>query len=164
MADRIALTREDLDGVLAWSLVRASRRAVRELTDVLRGHDITPVQFGVLAQLAVDPRLAPADLAREVLVRPQSLATALEPLEARGLLRRTGGRGRGRRSPVELTDAGRALLTAVWGPVLATNEVADAGIDAAQAAALNAALLRLARAAPPVPHGGPGAAPGPGGG
>ena len=149
MVGPVVLTRADLDGVLVWSLVRASRRAVRELTDVLRSFDLTPVQFGVLAQLAVDDSLTPADLAREVLVRPQSLASQLEALEARGLLQRRGARGRGRRSPVELSEAGRSLLGAAWGPVTATNKVTDAGIDAAEATALNAALLRLARAAPP---------------
>ena len=142
------LTAGDIDGILAWNLVRASRAAVRVLTEVLLGFDLTPVQFGVLAQLSVDQRLTQAAIAREVLVRPQSLTALLADLEARGLIRWTGGRGRGRRTPVELTPEGADLLAEVWGPVLGSNDAAAVGLDAEARAVLNASLLRLVHPSP----------------
>lgn len=137
------LTARDIDGIVTWNLVRASRSAVRTLTEVLLRFDLTPVQFGVLAQLSADQQMTQAALAREVLVRPQSMAVLLNDLEARGLVRWTGGRGRGRRTPVELTPAGADLLAEVWAPVLATNDLSAVGLDAVASEALNAALLRL---------------------
>ena len=117
------LTQRDLDGIVAWNLVRAARHAERVMTDALSGHALTPVQFGVLAQLAVDGALTPAALARELGVRPQSAATLVEGMEERGLVHRPGTRGRGRASPVQLTEQGATLLEVVWGPVLDTNDV-----------------------------------------
>lgn len=119
------LTQRDLDGIVAWNLVRAARRAERVMTDVLSGHELTPVQFGVLAQLAVDGPLTPAALARELGVRPQSAGALVKGMQARGLVHRAGPRGRGRASPARLTAEGTALLEVVWGPVMATNDVID---------------------------------------
>ena len=117
------LTQLDLDRIEAWNLVRAARHAERVMTDVLRAHGLTPVQFGVLAQLAVDGELTPAALARELGIRPQSAATLVEGMQARALVSRAGTRRRGRANPVRLTAQGTALLNAVWGPVMDTNDV-----------------------------------------
>lgn len=141
------LTQSDLDGLITWSLVRASRQVERVLVEVLAPYGLTPQQFGVLAQLSVDAPLTQADLARAVLVRPQSASAFLDAMETRGLIRRTGDRGRGRRNPVELTDAGSALLAQVWTPVLGTNDLFPAGIDPPEATALNATLLKLLKEA-----------------
>lgn len=119
------LTQQDLDAILAWNLVRAARRAERVMTDTLSAYALTPVQFGVLAQLAVDGALTPAALARELGVRPQSAATLVEGMQERGLVHRAGARGRGRASPVQLSERGVALLELVWDPVMATNDVVD---------------------------------------
>lgn len=145
MAEHRQLTTADLEGIVAWSLVRAARQAVRGLTDVLLPSELTPVQFGVLAQLSVDGSLTQAALAREILVRPQSMSVLLAGMESRGLIARTGDRGRGRRNPVELTAAGRELLSSVWADVISTNDLSRAGIGTAEAASLNAGLLRLLR-------------------
>lgn len=117
------LTQHDLDRIEAWNLVRAARRAERIMTDVLRVHGLTPVQFGVLAQLAVDGALTPAALARKLGIRPQSAATLVEGMQERGLVSRAGTRGRGKANPVRLTAHGTALLDAAWSPVMDTNDV-----------------------------------------
>lgn len=117
------LTQRDLDRIDAWNLVRAARHAERIMTDVLRVHRLTPVQFGVLAQLAVDGALTPAALARELGIRPQSAATLVDGMQERGLVSRAGTGGRGRANPVRLTAQGTTLLDAAWGPVMDTNDV-----------------------------------------
>lgn len=139
------LTPGDLDAILTWSLVRAARRSERLLAEVLLPHALTLQQFGVLAQLAVEAPVTQAALARAVLIRPQSAAALIDGMAARGLIRRTGERGRGRRNPLELTAAGSALLDEVWAPVLATNDLAAVGIDPAGAAMLNDHLQHLLR-------------------
>ncbi len=74
-----------------------------------------------------------ADLARSVLVRPQSIAPLLDGLEERGLIRRMGDRARGRRNPVQITDSGRGALTTVWDIALTTNDLSDAGLTGMKA-------------------------------
>lgn len=87
-----------------------------------------------------------ADLARAVLVRSQSIAPLLDGLEQRGLVRRTGERGRGRRHPVRLTDAGRRALEAVWDIAESSNDLSDAGLTETESAELNRLLLKVVHA------------------
>jgi DNA-binding MarR family transcriptional regulator len=75
---------------------------------------LTPTQFGVLVQLEDREPRTQADLARGVLLRPQSMGELVESLLARGLVGRDGPGGRGRRVGIRLTEGGRALLAAAW--------------------------------------------------
>ncbi|WIB59554.1 MarR family transcriptional regulator [Curtobacterium sp. MCLR17_007] len=154
MPDRSSPTRDDVDAIAAWSVIRAARVLARRLGDVLAPLGLTPVEFGVLVQLGAtdepDHRgtadglaepatgLAQADLARAVGVRPQSMTTLVVTLAERGLIDRGSERGRGRRSRIVLTDAGRAVLAQAYPVVLASN--AWFGPDAATSAALVATL------------------------
>jgi DNA-binding MarR family transcriptional regulator len=144
-------TEADLGSVITWSAVRAARRLERRLAEVLAEHDLTPVQFGVLVHLAVRPSITQAALAREVAVRPQSMDPLLAGLEGRGLVSRSAERGRGRRNPVTLTDAGLALLRAAWGPATATNDLSGYGVDRGTGDVVADALLRIATAGPGLP-------------
>lgn len=137
------LTAEDLDQILTWSVVRVSRFAGQRLAERLAAHNLNPIHFGVLAYLAIAPEMTQADLARAVLVRPQSIAPLLDGLEDRGLIRRTGDRARGRRNPVQITDAGRRALDAVWDIALSTNDLSDAGLTNQESAELNRLLLKI---------------------
>jgi DNA-binding MarR family transcriptional regulator len=134
---------EDLDEILTWNLVRAARLTARRLTDRLAEFDLNPVTFGVLAQLAVTSPMTQADLARAVLIRPQSIATLLEGLEHRDLIRREGDRSRGRRNPVVLTDDGHMLLDDVWDTVMATNDLSGDGLNSQETLELNRLLRKL---------------------
>lgn len=135
-------TPEDLEGILTWSLVRVARFAGQRMTDRLAAHGLNPIQFGALAYLAIENEMTQAELARAVLVRPQSIAPLLDGLEQRGLIQRTGDRTRGRRNPVMLTDAGSSALDAVWDIASGTNDLSDAGLSTAESAELNR-LLQL---------------------
>ncbi len=140
------MTEEQLDGVLTWNMARVARFVGQRLTDRLAPHDLHPIQFGVLAHLDIASEMTQADLARAVLVRPQSIAPLLDGLERRGLLQRTGDRARGRRNPVQITAAGRRALAAVWEIVLASNDLADVGLTTRESAELNRLLLKVAHA------------------
>lgn len=146
MTEHRDLTAEELDGVLTWSVVRVSRFLGQRLAERLAAHGLNPVHFGVLAYLVIAPEMTQADLARAVLVRPQSIAPLLDGLEERGLIHRTGNRARGRRNPVQITDVGRRALDAVWDIALSTNDLEDAGLTAEESDTLNRLLLKIIRA------------------
>ena len=143
MTEHRELTTDELDGIVTWSVVRVARFAGQRLADRLAAHGLNPVHFGVLAYLAIAPEMTQADLARAVLVRPQSIAPLLDGLEERGLIRRTGNRSRGRRNPVQITDDGRRALDAVWGIALSTNDLSDAGLTPQESDELNRLLLKV---------------------
>ncbi|SMH42768.1 transcriptional regulator, MarR family [Rathayibacter oskolensis] len=132
-----------LDGVLAWNFTRAARLIGNRLADRLDVHGMNPIQFGVLAFLARDEELTTAEIARAVLLRPQSVVPLLDQLEARGLTRRTGGRERGRRNPVQITARGRAALEDVWTIAEETNDLTDVGLTPIESEELNRLLLKV---------------------
>jgi len=143
MTEHRALTADELDGIVTWSVVRVARFVGQRLAERLAAHGLNPVHFGVLAYLAIAPEMTQADLARAVLVRPQSIAPLLDGLEERGLIRRTGNRSRGRRNPVQITDEGRRALDAVWEIALSTNDLSDAGLTTQESVELNRLLLKI---------------------
>lgn len=93
-----------------WDLVRTAHLAQRRLGEVFAAHGLTPAQYGVLASLADGDDLSPAELARSVLVRPQSLASVVNTLVDAGLVVRDGQPGRGRRKALSLSERGRELV------------------------------------------------------
>ncbi|GAA4265310.1 MarR family winged helix-turn-helix transcriptional regulator [Frondihabitans peucedani] len=121
MSERISPTRGDIDAIAAWTVIRAARELARRLADSLEPLGLTPVEFGVLVQLAAADGLSQADLARAVGVRPQSMTGLVGGLDARALLTRGADRGRGRHSRIHLTDDGLALLAEAYPVVLASN-------------------------------------------
>lgn len=138
MPEQFSPTRDDVDAIAAWSVIRAARVLARRLADELAPLDLTPVEFGVLVQLAATDGLAQADLARAVGVRPQSMTAMVAALGDRGLIDRGSERGRGRRSRIVLTDDGRTLLARAYPVVLSSN--AWFGPDTTSPAALVATL------------------------
>jgi DNA-binding MarR family transcriptional regulator len=116
-----AATHDDVDQVVAWTVIRAARELSRRLDDELAGLDLTPVEFGTLVQLATADALNQADLARAVGIRPQSMSALAAGLERRGLVARGAAPGRGRASRMHLTPAGRELLGRAWPRVVASN-------------------------------------------
>ncbi|WP_380163953.1 MarR family winged helix-turn-helix transcriptional regulator [Jannaschia sp. R86511] len=138
-----ALTEVELDQVVTWNVVRVARFLGQRLAERLATQELHPVHFGVLAQLDITGPLSQADLARAVLLRPQSIAPVLDGLERRGLLERTGSRARGRRNPVQITDAGRGALKSAWDVAAASNDMRDAGLTAEEGAHLNRLLLKV---------------------
>lgn len=130
----------DIDAYLPWTVIQVARRWERMLTEVLAPFGLSSLQHGVLIQLAAHPGQTQAELARRVTVRPQSMHHLLDTVIERGWVRRSGGRGSGRRNPIELTPAGAALLAAAWPAVEAAGSAAGLGMDPARAAEVNTEL------------------------
>lgn len=102
--------------------------------------DLTPTQFGILRALAATEGLTQAQLAREVLVRPQSMGVLISTLIDRGLVVRHGPAGRGRRTGLALTADGHDALDRAWPMVRKFNTPDALGLTSAQTAMLEELL------------------------
>jgi DNA-binding MarR family transcriptional regulator len=140
-----AWSEAELAGLPAWTLVQAYHAVAQGFHALFSEHQMTPIQFGVLAQLAATPGLTQAELARRVLIRPQSMNELITSLVDRGLLVREGPGGKGRPVPVSLTDEGRAALNRAGEAVRAFNDPAALGMTAAEAGQFNELLHQLIR-------------------
>lgn len=129
----------------AWTLVQAHHVVARGFAAVFAGVGLTPTQFGVLANLADDEGLTQAELARRVLVRPQSMGELTGSLLVRGLVRRNGPAGRGNRSAIAITDAGREVMAAALPGVRAFNSPESLGLTPTQLATLDELLHTVLR-------------------
>ena len=67
----------DPDAQLGYVLVRCAEKMARAWHEALREHGVNPRQFSMLALLAHDPGLSQAELARRVMVTPQSMSESL---------------------------------------------------------------------------------------
>lgn len=130
-----------------WELVRTYHPVARGFGEVFSSVGLTPTQFGVLAVLRDHdpdgPGPSQAEIARAVLVRPQSVAELLTSLLERGLVSRDGPGGRGRRAPLRLTEDGRALIERAFPLVAAYNAPEALGLTAEEAATLTRLLRRV---------------------
>lgn len=85
-------------------LIAAKSRALREV-------DLTVPQYAVLGQLLTASGQSAAQLARGALVSPQTMATILTNLEAKGLIERAPSSVHARVLVCSLTPAGEDLAT-----------------------------------------------------
>lgn len=126
-----------------WSVIRAAHDLERRVTALFDAYGLSPVQFGVLCYLAANGPMTTADLARSVLVRPQSMAGVVNTMDGRGLVTRHGPRGRGRSNPISLTPDGENLLAAVWAPFELANTPEALGLSPEHAELLPRIMSRL---------------------
>jgi DNA-binding MarR family transcriptional regulator len=76
----------------------------------LRGFDLTVPQYAAMVALSQLPGASGAQLARVCAVAPQTMATVLTNLEAKGLVRRTPSSDHRRVLVTTLTRAGQTLV------------------------------------------------------
>jgi DNA-binding MarR family transcriptional regulator len=98
------------ESFVEYRLIRVADRLRRRFSDALRPHGLTPGQFSVLAVLQARPGVTAADLARAVLMTPQSMGTLIEQLERAGLVHERPRLGRGVPTPTEISAAGQRVL------------------------------------------------------
>ncbi|MFP5022995.1 MarR family winged helix-turn-helix transcriptional regulator [Pseudonocardia phyllosphaerae] len=132
-----------------WELVQTAHVVTRGFHRVFARAGLTATGFGVLAELehreqGGGPPPSQAELARITLLRPQSVGELVTDLVGRGLVRRDGPGGRGRRAGLELTADGRATLERAWPLVRAFNAPASMGLQADRATEL-VTMLRTVR-------------------
>lgn len=131
-----------------WELVQTFHVVARGFHRVFAEAGLTPTQFGVLAELADRERTgattpSQAELARIVMLRPQSVGELVAVLVDRGLVVREGPAGRGRRTGLSLTADGRAAVERALPLVRAFNAPAAIGVTDHEAADLVRVLRRV---------------------
>ncbi len=105
-------------------LIKRLEVASRALMETeLKDLDLTPAQYTTLSMLAGQAETSSADLAKRVLVTPQSMSEMIMALDRKGLIRRKENETNRRVLEISLSPAGQALL-----------EKADARVDAMEAA------------------------------
>jgi DNA-binding MarR family transcriptional regulator len=123
------------------------RQSMRELEQRFEAHQIplTALQHGILRLLAHD-RFTMTELSRKMTLDPSTLVPAIDAMEKRGLLVRERDPSDRRRVPLVVTDAARALLSAM--PIVDENDmmvqaaIALGDDDAQRLIALLRALVR----------------------
>ncbi|MFD3577037.1 MarR family winged helix-turn-helix transcriptional regulator [Streptomyces sp. NPDC058644] len=131
---------------IAADLSNVVRLLVRRLRGVTPATGLSPSQRSVLARLGHTGPTTTAALAREELVRPQSMRLTVGALEEMGLVERAPDPDDGRQSVVSVTDQGQRTLTEMraakhdW----LSTVLAD-GLDPAERRQLADAIVLLGR-------------------
>ena len=114
-------TMELTDNIL-WLLKQAFYLSLKTVNDAISSHGVTTAQIGLMRQLADEPGLSGAELARRLLISPQGVQLALTALERRKLVERKQDPQHGRILQAYLTDQGRAVTSAVLADAVAAHE------------------------------------------
>lgn len=105
-------------------LIKRLEAAIRLMLEKeLRDLDLTPAQYTTLSMLAANGETSSSDLARRVLVTPQSMSEMIKALDRKALIRRRESETNRKVLDIALSPAGKALL-----------EKAEARVDAMEAA------------------------------
>ncbi len=112
----------ELTDKILWLLKQAFHFSLTTVNEAISGHGVTTAQIGLMRQLANEPGLSGAELARRLLISPQGTQLALSALERRGLVERKQDPQHGRILQAYLTDDGRAVTSAVLADALAAHE------------------------------------------
>jgi DNA-binding MarR family transcriptional regulator len=112
----------ELTDNILWLLKQAFYYSLTTVNESMSAHGVSTAQLGVLRQLANEPGLSGAELARRLLISPQGVQLALTSLERRGLVERKQDPLHGRILQAYLTDEGRKVVATVVNDALAAHE------------------------------------------
>lgn len=112
----------ELTDNIMWLLKQAFYYSLTTINDAMSAHGVSTAQIGVLRQLANEPGLSGADLARRLLISPQGVQFALTSLERRGLVERKQDPQHGRILQAYLTDEGRDVAAVVVSEAVAAHD------------------------------------------
>ncbi len=112
----------ELTDKILWPLKQAFHLSLKTINEAIGKHGVTASQVGLMRQLADEPGLSGAELARRLLITPQAAQFALAELARRGLIERKQDPQHGRILLAYLTDEGRAVITAALVDALAAHE------------------------------------------
>jgi len=133
----------DLDTAVGYVLKRATVALRAAMDTALREHDLTVPQYSCLEQLAHQPGLTNAELARGTFVSRQAMHQLLATLRSTGLVHGDGG---GRHERFALTSDGARRLKGASAAVAAVQERMLTPLDPQQRQRLHADLSACADA------------------
>lgn len=116
------MTGIELTDNILWLLKQAFYFSLTTVNEAISEHGVSTAQIGVLRQLANEPGLSGAELARRLLISPQGVQLALTALERQGLVERKQNPAHGRILQAFLTDKGREVAAAVLHDAIAAHD------------------------------------------
>ena len=133
----------ELTDNLLWLLKQAFYFSLTPVNEAISSHGVTTAQLGVLRQLANEPGLSGAELARRLLISPQGVQLALTALERRGLVERKQDPQHGRILQAYLTEEGRNVVAAVFNDAIAAHQKVFGVLSVDEQLTLRALLGRV---------------------
>jgi DNA-binding MarR family transcriptional regulator len=128
---------------ILWLLKQSFYFSYRFVNDAIARHGVTMGQLGLMRQLADEPGLSGAELARRLLITPQGAQLALTSLERSGLVERKPDPGHGRILRAYLTDQGRDVTAAVFADAVAAHNEVFGVLDDHEQKVLHNLLARV---------------------
>lgn len=126
---------------------RAHQLAVAEFMEANRAHDVTPVQYALLAALAQSPDdVDQVTLAQRAALDTSTAASTLDRMEAKGWIERRADPGDKRRRVLHITRAGAKFFKSVSVSVAQAQKAILAPLTAAEQKTLGALLTKLCAA------------------
>jgi DNA-binding MarR family transcriptional regulator len=135
----------DADVHVSYVVARLERAVRQAITERVRPHGLTTLQYTTLSVLGRRDGLSNAQLARRSYMTPQSMSEVIEALERSGLIARERHPNHRRVYPATLTPKGRRVLAACEEAVGAMEEEMMGALSAAERAALVATLKTCVR-------------------
>jgi DNA-binding MarR family transcriptional regulator len=133
---------ELVDNIL-WHLKQAWYFSLTAVNDAVSNHGVSTAQIGVLRQLANEPGLSGAELARRLLITPQGVQLALKALEERGLVQRKPDPQHARILQAFLTEQGRNVAEAVVKDAIAAHDAVFGVLSPEEQETLRELLARV---------------------
>ncbi|MCP9273296.1 MarR family winged helix-turn-helix transcriptional regulator [Mycolicibacterium arenosum] len=133
---------EQNDNILSL-LKQAWYYALTTVNDAVSEHGVSTAQIGMLRQLANEPGLSGAELARRLLISPQGAQLALKELERRELVERKQDPEHGRILQAYLTEQGSEVAESVVGDAIDAHHKVFGVLSAAEQATLCELLSRV---------------------
>ena len=133
---------ELVDNIL-WHLKQAWYFSLTAVNDAVSGHGVSTAQIGVLRQLANEPGLSGAELARRLLITPQGVQLALKALQERGLVQRKPDPQHARILQAFLTEQGRNVAEAVVKDAIAAHDAVFGVLSPEEQETLRELLARV---------------------
>jgi len=132
-SDPISSGDEQAAALKLWVVLNRAHEAIGERArlDVERG-ELSLTEFGVMEALYHKHRLSAGEVSRRVLLRSGSLTYVIDKLVERGLIMRTLCETDRRRTYLQLTTAGAALMRRLWPGHAAAIEQAMEGLTLAE--------------------------------
>jgi len=137
------MARPEQDSFVGYSVVRLAHILQRRFERALAKEELSARQFGALSILAQSPAPASAEIARAVLITPQSMSALVGVLEERGLIERDHGSLNGARAEVRITRKGASVLRRAYALVSREDDRLAALIGRERLTRLNADALAL---------------------
>ncbi|MEB3068254.1 MarR family winged helix-turn-helix transcriptional regulator [[Mycobacterium] vasticus] len=133
----------DLTNNILWLLKQAFYYSLTTVNEAISEHGVSTAQIGLLRQLAGEPGLSGAELARRLLITPQGVQLALSALERRGLVERKPDPHHGRILRAYLTDEGRAVTSAAVTDAITAHDQVFGVLSPQEQDTLRALLARV---------------------